>query len=67
MPQKAPRRPASIKTAAEHAECNPRTIYRWIQAGLLPAYRLGPKFVRVDLDDLDQLARPIAAASAGNE
>jgi excisionase family DNA binding protein len=59
-----PRRPATIERAAEHYGVNERTIRRWIASGRLRAYRVGPKLIRVDLDDLDLLARPVPAARA---
>lgn len=65
MPPSAPRRPASVKTAAEYLEVHQRTIWRWINDGLLPAYRLGPHLVRVDLDDLGELSKRIPVASNG--
>lgn len=38
-----------------------RTVRRWIAAGLLPAYRVGPRLVRIRPDDLEQLDRRIPA------
>lgn len=56
------RRLASIAVAAEYADVSTRSIRRWISAGLITGYRVGPRLVKVDLDDLDNLARPIPAA-----
>ena len=53
MPRKL-NRPASIATAAEYIGVSERTIYRWIASGHLAAYKIGPKLVRVDLDDVDR-------------
>lgn len=56
-PATAPsRRWASIKGAAEHVGVTPRTIHQLIEDGHVPAYRLGPKTVRVDLNELDRVA-----------
>jgi excisionase family DNA binding protein len=52
----------SLADAAEHVGVTTRTLRRWIAAGTLPAYRVGPRLVRVNLDDLEELMRPIAAA-----
>nr|WP_228489369.1 helix-turn-helix domain-containing protein [Raineyella fluvialis] len=41
---------------------NPRTVREWISAGILPAYRVGPRFIRVDLNDVDALAERIPTA-----
>lgn len=59
----APRRPASPAEGAERYGISTRSIYRYIAAGLLPAYRIGPRMLRIDLDDLERLARPVPAAA----
>jgi excisionase family DNA binding protein len=61
MPAKLrkPNRPASIASAALYAPCGRRTIQRYIQQGKLSAWRLGPKMIRVDLDEVDKLFRPV--------
>jgi excisionase family DNA binding protein len=53
------RRLRSVAEAAEIADVSPRTVRRWISAGVLPGYRVGPRLVKVDLGDLEQLARRI--------
>lgn len=53
------RRLASIDLAAEYAGCNPRTIRRRIADGDLTGYRMGPRLIRVDLNELDAMLRPI--------
>jgi excisionase family DNA binding protein len=60
-----PRRPASVARAAEHYDVSERTIRRWITSGQLPAWRIGPRVLRVDLDDLEKLARPVPTAGDG--
>jgi excisionase family DNA binding protein len=55
----------SIQAAADKYNISTRTIRRYIAAGRLPAYRVGPSLVRIDLDDLDRLARPIPNARTG--
>lgn len=61
----SPRRElVSIATAAEYAACNPITIRRRIASGALTGYRMGPRLLRVDLNELDRLLRPIAAGDA---
>jgi excisionase family DNA binding protein len=64
MPRTArpPRRFTSVDGAADYADVSTRTIRRWIASGYLPAHRLGPRLVKIDLTDLDQLARRVPAA-----
>jgi excisionase family DNA binding protein len=57
-----PQRLTSVENAAHYADVSTRSIRRWIAAGLLPGYRVGPRLVKVDLDDLDRLARCIPTA-----
>jgi len=60
---RAPRRHlVSLAEAAEQAGCNPKTIRRRISDGSLVGYRMGPRLIRVDADELDALLRPIPTA-----
>jgi excisionase family DNA binding protein len=56
------RRLASTTEAAIYADLSTRTIRRYIAEGRLPGYRVGPRLVKIDLDDLDSLAQPIPTA-----
>lgn len=56
---KTRRRLARIPLAAEYLDVSERTIQRWIADGRISGYRVGGKLVRVDLDQLDELVRPI--------
>ena len=58
----ARRRLGSIADAAEFAGVNPKTIRRRIADGTLNGYRMGPRLIRVDLNELDALLRPIPTA-----
>jgi excisionase family DNA binding protein len=58
----ARRRLVAVQGAADYAGVHPRTLRRWIAAGLLTGYRAGPKLLRVDLDELDAMLRPIPTA-----
>lgn len=49
----------SIQVAADYADVSVKTIRRWISRGTLTGYRIGPKLIRVDLNELDALLRPI--------
>ncbi len=58
-----PKQLIAVAGAAAYADVSIRTIRRWIAAGDLRAYRVGPRVVRVDLADLERLARPIRTAA----
>ena len=49
------RRLATLPDAAEYASCSTRTIRRRIADGSIVGYRMGPRLIRVDLDELDSL------------
>ena len=57
------RRLVSLAAAAAYADVSTRTLRRYIAQGRLTGYRVGPRLLKVDLDDVDQLARPIPTAS----
>lgn len=59
------RRLESIAGAAHYAGVHPRTIRRRIAEGQLTGYRMGPRLIRVDLNELDAMLRPIPTASGG--
>lgn len=61
----AMRRLVGINQASEYADVNPKTIRRWIAAGHVPAYRLGPRLLKVDLNELDAMLRPIPTVGGG--
>ena len=54
----------SLSRAAEQYDVSVKTIRRWIAAGLLPAYRVGPRVIRIDPADLDKLDRRIPTAGS---
>lgn len=59
---RAERRFAAVSTAAEHAGVSEKTIRRRISDGSLPGYRLGPRLIRIDLNELDALLQQIPTA-----
>lgn len=67
MPRRTP--PVSglitLADAAAYLACNERSIRRRIAEGRLPAYRVGPRNIRVKLADLDALIERIPAGEAG--
>lgn len=62
-----PERLTSIREAADYAQVTPMTIWRWRQSGRLKTYESelgggpGRPRVRVDLDEIDDLTRPVAS------
>ena len=49
----------SLAQAAERTDVSVKTLRRRIAAGELPAYRYGPKILRVDPKDVDKLMKPL--------
>lgn len=45
--------------AAVALDCSVDTVRRYIAAGILPAYRLGSKAIRLRVDDVEALTRAI--------
>ena len=43
---------------------HPRTIRRWVDAGLLEGYQVGPRLIKVDRDQVIALVRPISRSEA---
>jgi excisionase family DNA binding protein len=55
----------SITAAAEYADLSQWTIRRYVADGRLTGYRIDPRLIKIDLNEIDQLARPVAAAGDG--
>lgn len=53
-----------LNEAAEHLGVNPRTIRRYIASGRLTGYRVGPRLIKIDLDELESLLTPIRGGVA---
>ena len=53
----------SVSQAAKLLGVSPSTVWRWIQSDRLPAYRVGPKNIRIKRQDLEKVVQP--ARSAG--
>jgi excisionase family DNA binding protein len=50
---------ATVPEAATILGVSSSTIWRWIASGNLPAYRVGPRFVRVRRSELSAMIRPV--------
>ncbi|MGV0778908.1 excisionase family DNA-binding protein [Mycolicibacterium elephantis] len=54
----------SIASAAKYANVHARTIRRWLAAGHLTGYRVGPRLLRVNADELARLLQPVGGGAA---
>jgi len=54
----------SLDAAGDRLSLDQRTIRKWIAEGRLTGYRVGTKALRVDIDEVDALAKPIPTASS---
>lgn len=61
-PSKTIRRLESIPHAADYLGVSTKTIRRRIADGSLTGYRAGPRLIRVDLNEVDRLLKPIPSA-----
>ncbi|WP_413247711.1 helix-turn-helix domain-containing protein [Rhodococcus sp. Z13] len=59
------RRLVSVPQAAEEFGVSSRTVRRYISAGRITGYRFGPRMIRVDLNEIEAMMRPMATAQAG--
>ncbi len=48
-------RPGTVRQAAEIGACNPRTIQRYADQGLLHQIKITPRRVRYDLNEVERL------------
>jgi len=53
---------ATREQAADHLGVHPNTIDRWRTDGLITGYKVGPRLVRYDLNEIDA----VFAAAADN-
>jgi excisionase family DNA binding protein len=49
----------SMSAAGDYLGVDKRTVQRLIATGKLPAYRVGNKLVRIDIDDLEKMLKPV--------
>lgn len=50
----------TVPEAARRSGFTKKTIYRWLDAGLLTKYTVGARSVRVSVRELDRRSRPRA-------
>jgi excisionase family DNA binding protein len=54
---------ALFNDACDYAVVPPGTMRDWIRRGVIPAYRIGPRLLQIDLNDIDRLRRRVPAAA----
>lgn len=59
------KRYVSVQDGADYTGLSVRTIRSYIADGRLTGYRLGPRALRLDVDELDALFVPIPTAAVG--
>lgn len=55
----------TYRQTADLLKVDVATVRRWIMAGRLPAYRLGPQTVRVRRGDVHTLLTPVQSGKVG--
>jgi excisionase family DNA binding protein len=53
----------TLAEAASQLGVHTKTVRRLIAAGRLPAYRVGPRLIRLKSEDVAAVARPLATAA----
>jgi excisionase family DNA binding protein len=51
----------TMAEASAYTGCSERTLRRYVSAGRLPAYRMGPRRLVFRVADLDALVQPLPA------
>ena len=51
----------TTETAAGYLDVSTRSVRRYIARGMLRAYRVGPRLIKVDMAEVEALAQPIPA------
>lgn len=62
-----PHRWSPLTRAAEYLGVSDKTLRRMIASGVVTGYRAGPRLIRVDLNELDAMLRPIPSATFGGD
>jgi excisionase family DNA binding protein len=59
----AHKKAVDLARAADYLGVSIQSVRRRIAEGALPAFRIGPRSIRVYVDDLEALKRPIGGAA----
>jgi len=62
VPAEPPADLITITEAADRARVSANTIRNWTASGLIQAWRVGPKNLRVSAADVDAVIKPVPAA-----
>jgi excisionase family DNA binding protein len=65
--KQAERQYYTVAEAAGVLDVSPSTVWRWIKAKKLPAYRVGERAIRIRKDDLAAIIQPLQAADMAME
>lgn len=57
----------TIPCAAKRAQVTTRTLRSWVASGLLPAYRIGPRVLRIMVADLEAIIKPVNSGATGQD
>lgn len=55
----------TVQGVAEIRNVSTKTVRRWITDGLIYAERVGPRLIRIDLNSLDNIGRPLQYVAKG--
>lgn len=53
-----------LEKAAKTLGCSTKTVRRYISTGRLAGYRMGPRLLRVDMNEVEALLSPIPTTEA---
>ncbi|MCX4094842.1 helix-turn-helix domain-containing protein [Nocardia sp. alder85J] len=56
----------SLRDAGQLAGVSPKTIRRWVNAGFLDGFQVGPRLIKVDRNQVLAQVRPLAPRDAAN-
>lgn len=57
----------TVSEVARKLRVSPSTVWRWIEAGALRAYQVGPRSIRVKREDVASIIKPIRRATTARE
>jgi excisionase family DNA binding protein len=58
----APRALITLAEGGQRLDLSEKTLRRYVAAGILTGYRVGPRALRLDAEEVAALARPIPTA-----